>query len=195
MMHSTPTKVLLATTLQPLVVQLSGSLARGAKLIEQCLHHEPTCSSSTLSTRQLANKTPGWLTITDTIHALGLRFGGSELTLCATSSQTSAWAHTLCHQVQPSWDNGFPRDGRWLCPALRDTLSQRATCHREHVLCKVLTERDKYFKRLPSYRKARQSRLLCKVYLWGVRGTPHALGTAVCEPVPPNVSSVADNVS
>jgi hypothetical protein len=42
MIHPTPTKVLLATTLQPLVVQLSGSLARGAKLIEQFLHHEPT---------------------------------------------------------------------------------------------------------------------------------------------------------
>ena len=42
MIHPTPTKVLLATTLQPLVVQLSGSLARGAKLIDQFLHHAPT---------------------------------------------------------------------------------------------------------------------------------------------------------
>jgi hypothetical protein len=42
MVHTTPTKVLLATTLQPLVVQLSGSLAHGAKLIDQFLHHEPT---------------------------------------------------------------------------------------------------------------------------------------------------------
>jgi hypothetical protein len=42
MMHSTPTKVLLATTLQPLVVQLSGSLAHGAKLIDQYLHQTPT---------------------------------------------------------------------------------------------------------------------------------------------------------
>jgi hypothetical protein len=40
MIHPTPAKVLLATTLQPLVVQLSGSLARGAKLIDQFLHHE-----------------------------------------------------------------------------------------------------------------------------------------------------------
>ena len=35
MVHTTPTKVLLATTLQPLVAQLSGSLAHGAKLIDQ----------------------------------------------------------------------------------------------------------------------------------------------------------------
>src|SRR5215467_14283002 len=42
MIHPTPTQVLLATTLQPLVVQLSGSLARGAKLIDQFLHQEPT---------------------------------------------------------------------------------------------------------------------------------------------------------
>jgi hypothetical protein len=42
MIHTTPTKVLLATTLQPLVVQWSGSLAHGAKLIAQFLDHEPT---------------------------------------------------------------------------------------------------------------------------------------------------------
>ena len=38
MVHTTPTKVLLTTTLRPLVVQLSGSLAHGAKLIDQFLH-------------------------------------------------------------------------------------------------------------------------------------------------------------
>ena len=42
MVHTTPTKVLLATTLQPLVGQLSGSLAHGARLIAQCIHQEPT---------------------------------------------------------------------------------------------------------------------------------------------------------
>jgi hypothetical protein len=42
MLHPTPTKVLLATTLQPLVGQLSGSLAHGAKLIAQFLGQEPT---------------------------------------------------------------------------------------------------------------------------------------------------------
>ena len=42
MIHPTPTTVLLATTLQPLVAQLSGSLAHGAKLIAQFLDHEPT---------------------------------------------------------------------------------------------------------------------------------------------------------
>ena len=42
MVHSTPTKVLLTTTLEPLVIQLSGSLARGVRLIEQFIQHEPT---------------------------------------------------------------------------------------------------------------------------------------------------------
>jgi hypothetical protein len=42
MIHSTPTKVLLATTLQPLVGQLSGSLAHGVRLIEQFRQDEPT---------------------------------------------------------------------------------------------------------------------------------------------------------
>jgi hypothetical protein len=41
MIHPTPTKVLLTTTLQPLVVQLSGSVARGAKLIDHFLPQEP----------------------------------------------------------------------------------------------------------------------------------------------------------
>ena len=38
MVHTTPTKVLLTTTLRPLVVQLSGSLAQGVRLLDQCLH-------------------------------------------------------------------------------------------------------------------------------------------------------------
>jgi hypothetical protein len=42
MMHNTPTKVLLTTTFQPLVAQLSGSLASGVRLIDQFLHDEPT---------------------------------------------------------------------------------------------------------------------------------------------------------
>lgn len=42
MAHPTPTKVLLTTTLQPLVMELSGSLAHGARLVEQFLAHEPS---------------------------------------------------------------------------------------------------------------------------------------------------------
>jgi hypothetical protein len=53
MMHSTPTKVLLATTLQPLVVQLSGSLAHGAKLIDQYLHQTPTPQKMATFEREL----------------------------------------------------------------------------------------------------------------------------------------------
>jgi hypothetical protein len=39
---TTPTKVLLTTTLRPFVVQLSGALARGVRLLAQLLHDEPT---------------------------------------------------------------------------------------------------------------------------------------------------------
>ena len=42
LVHPTPTKVLLTTTLRPVVGQLSGSLAQGVRLIDQCLHEEPT---------------------------------------------------------------------------------------------------------------------------------------------------------
>jgi hypothetical protein len=42
MTHPTPTKVLLTTTFEPLVMQLSGSLARGVRLIDQFVQQEPT---------------------------------------------------------------------------------------------------------------------------------------------------------
>jgi hypothetical protein len=41
MVHPPPTNVRLAPPLQPLVGQLAGSLAHGARLINQCLHDEP----------------------------------------------------------------------------------------------------------------------------------------------------------
>jgi hypothetical protein len=42
MIHPTPPQALLATTLRPLVVQLSRSLAHGARRIDHLLHQEPT---------------------------------------------------------------------------------------------------------------------------------------------------------
>jgi hypothetical protein len=42
MIHPTPTKVLLTTTFESLVMQLSGSLARGIRLLDQFLQDEPT---------------------------------------------------------------------------------------------------------------------------------------------------------
>ena len=42
MIHPMPTQVLLTTTFEPLVKQLSGSLARGVRLIDQVLQDDPT---------------------------------------------------------------------------------------------------------------------------------------------------------
>jgi hypothetical protein len=42
MIHPTPIKTLLTTTLESLVMQLSGPLARGTRLIEQFVQAEPT---------------------------------------------------------------------------------------------------------------------------------------------------------
>jgi hypothetical protein len=53
MIHPTPTKVLLTTTFEPLVRQLSGSLARGVRLIEQFLHDEPTPTTTMIFEREL----------------------------------------------------------------------------------------------------------------------------------------------
>ena len=60
MIHPTPTKVLLATTLQPLVGQLSGSLAHGARLIEHFLHHEPTPQQMATFERELRRSCGRW---------------------------------------------------------------------------------------------------------------------------------------
>jgi len=54
MIQPTPTKVLLTTTFEPLVRQLSGSLARGVRLIEQFLHDEPTPTTTMIFERELS---------------------------------------------------------------------------------------------------------------------------------------------
>ena len=53
MAHPTPIKVLLTTTLQPLAMDLSGSLAYGVKLVDAFLHHEPTPETTVQFERQL----------------------------------------------------------------------------------------------------------------------------------------------
>jgi hypothetical protein len=42
LVHPTPIKILLTTTLRPLVVQRSGALAQGVRLLDQSLHAAPT---------------------------------------------------------------------------------------------------------------------------------------------------------
>ena len=42
MIHPTPTNILLTTTLRPLVMELAGSLAQGARLVEQFLQQKPS---------------------------------------------------------------------------------------------------------------------------------------------------------
>jgi hypothetical protein len=42
MIHPTPTKTLLTTTFESLVMQLSGLLARGTRLIDPFIQTEPT---------------------------------------------------------------------------------------------------------------------------------------------------------
>lgn len=53
MAHPTPIKVALTTTLRPLALELSGSLAHGVKLVDQFLHHEPTPETMAQFERQL----------------------------------------------------------------------------------------------------------------------------------------------
>ncbi len=53
MIHTTPTKTLLTTTFAPLVVQLSSSLARGTRLIDQFVQAEPTPATTMAFEREL----------------------------------------------------------------------------------------------------------------------------------------------
>lgn len=54
MVHATPTQVLLTTTLQSFVMQLSGSLAHAVSLIHQFLSHDPTPQATATFERALS---------------------------------------------------------------------------------------------------------------------------------------------
>jgi len=55
MIHPTPTKTLLTTTFEPLVMQLSGLLGRGTRLIDRFVHAEPTPETTMAFERELSD--------------------------------------------------------------------------------------------------------------------------------------------
>jgi hypothetical protein len=55
MIHSMPTKTLLTTTFESLVMQLSGLLARGTRLLERFIHAEPTPETTMAFERELSD--------------------------------------------------------------------------------------------------------------------------------------------
>src|SRR5262249_38069623 len=55
MIHPTPTKTLLTTTFEPLVMQLSGLLARGTRLLARFVHAEPTPETTRAFERELSD--------------------------------------------------------------------------------------------------------------------------------------------
>ena len=63
MIHPTPTKTLLTTTYESLVMQLSGLLARGTRLLDRFVHAEPTPETIMAFERELsALASRGWKT-------------------------------------------------------------------------------------------------------------------------------------
>jgi hypothetical protein len=54
MIHPTPTKTLLTTTYESLVMQLSGLLARGTRLLDRFVHAEPTPETTMAFERELS---------------------------------------------------------------------------------------------------------------------------------------------
>src|SRR5918912_3597993 len=55
MMHPTPTKTLLTTTFESLVMELSGLLARGTRLLDRFVHAEPTPATTMAFERELSD--------------------------------------------------------------------------------------------------------------------------------------------
>jgi hypothetical protein len=55
MIHPTPTKTLLTTTFESLVMQLSGLLARGTRLLDPFVHAEPTPETTMAFERELSD--------------------------------------------------------------------------------------------------------------------------------------------
>src|SRR5688500_18251355 len=55
MIHHTPNKTLLTTTFDSLVMQLSGLLARGTRLLERFVHAEPTPETTMAFERELSD--------------------------------------------------------------------------------------------------------------------------------------------
>lgn len=55
MIHPTPTKTLLTTTFEPLVMRLSGLLARGPRLLDRFVHAEPTPATTMAFERELSD--------------------------------------------------------------------------------------------------------------------------------------------
>ena len=54
MIHFMPTKTLLTTTYESLVMQLSGLLARGTRLLDRFVHAEPTPETTMAFERELS---------------------------------------------------------------------------------------------------------------------------------------------
>jgi len=54
MIHPTPTKTLLTTTFASLVMELSGLLARGTRLLDRFVHAEPTPATTMAFERDLS---------------------------------------------------------------------------------------------------------------------------------------------
>ncbi len=80
MIHPTPTKTLLTTTFEPLVMQLSGLLARGTRLIEQFVQAEPTPTTTMAFERELSAL----------LREVGRRTAWSQVPCCGQLPENSA---------------------------------------------------------------------------------------------------------
>ncbi len=109
MVHSTPTKVLLTTTFEPLVMQLSGSLARGVRLIDQFVQDEPRPEKMMTFEHELS----------PLLREVGRRIMAWVLHRLEPEHDEEALARVRCqgHLYRRRWSFGWNQE-----PSLRTTL-------------------------------------------------------------------------
>jgi hypothetical protein len=86
MIHLTPTKTLLTTTFESLVMQLSGLLARGTRLLDRFVHAEPTPETTMAFERELS----------DLLREVGRRIMAWPLNRLAPAADREAPARVWC---------------------------------------------------------------------------------------------------
>jgi len=86
MIHPTPTRTLLTTTFEPLVMQLSGLLARGTRLLDRFVHTEPTPETTMAFERELS----------DLLREVGRRIMAWTLNRLEPAADSEAPSRVLC---------------------------------------------------------------------------------------------------
>ena len=115
MIHPTPTKTLLTTTFEPLVMRLSGLLARGPRLLDRFGHAEPTPETTMAFERELS----------DLLREVGRRIMAWTLNRLEPDADSEAPSRVLCEgHLYRGFDHGAGHPLLLLCNAKAPNYSK-----------------------------------------------------------------------